>query len=610
MRTQSTDVLIIGAGPAGLMAALVLSMMKVKVRLVDRRLSHEASGQADGIQPRMIEIWESLGIGSELRERSEHVHRMVKKILFPALNGLILELKVTYSPTADRAGIEETQGSDVEHLSTNSEVSILARNDIIEEILEERLKVEGVVVERSGVPISLDVESQDQDPYPVKVKVAWLNEQIIREKNVSQEARGDLESVDGLVEKFECIPAKFVIGCDGGKSWTRRQLGIAMEGNQTDLDWGVVDFTPRTNFPTPRTKNIIQSPLEGFLGYLPRPNGAARVYVMLGEGKEEKVVSGDECKRIIAGKMRRGFAPYEMEIENATWCAIFRVSQRVAKRFSGHGRIFIAGDACHTHSPKAGQGANASMSDTFNLAWKIAYVVRHQARLDILETYEQERRPHSLELIQLDRKIFRLFSGQTIIPTDYTSLWHEQMLFVSGIGLRYSSQLIDSSGQFLAPGLTIGERIPSSEVIRTDDWRPLNLHDICPFDGRFRLFILPGSVLEECNVKRLAAFNSSIAAKGEQHEVLTERLETCIIDNDPSTVVESIPLLRVISGSNDRVYFDRNATSGGVYNIWQIASHGIAFMVRPDAHISSIVAMDEAGICAIKKYFTSWTDLS
>lgn len=129
------------------------------------------------------------------------------------------------------------------------------------------------------------------------------------------------------------------------------------------------------------------------------------------------------------------------------------VAQRVAAKFSKYDKVFIAGDACrkafhslsrvhsiwfsgHVHSPKGGQGANASMSDTYNLgehhptpgkvlitqlAWKIGYVVRGWAKPSILTTYEEERRPHSLEMIDFDRKIFRLFERGTVAPEEYTA---------------------------------------------------------------------------------------------------------------------------------------------------------------------------------------------
>ncbi|KAF7367107.1 Phenol 2-monooxygenase [Mycena sanguinolenta] len=588
MNTSTTDVLIIGAGPAGLMAALVLSLMKVRVRLLDRRLPHEASGQADGIQPRMIEIWESLGIGRDLRDRSEHVHRMA-----------------TYKPTAEGTGIRlASQMDNIPVPSARYQYEILARIDIIEQILAERLKAEGVLVESPVIPISLEVEDKPGDPYPVKINVAQLNPQVLENQKISQEARGSPESFDGLVENFHNISAKFIIGCDGGKSWTRKQLNIAMEGNQTDLDWGVMDFTPRTNFPTPRAKNIIQSPLAGALGYLPRPERAARVYVMLGEGREEREIPRSETINIIAERLRRGFAPYEMEAEDVTWCSIFRVSQRVAERFSGYGRIFIAGDACHTHSPKAGQGANASMSDTFNLAWKLGYVVHQHAKQHILDTYEQERRPHSLKLIELDRKIFRLFGGQTVTPEEYTNLWQEQIMFASGIGIRYNSLLIDNSGQSLSPGLIIGERLPTLEVIRTEDWRPLNLHDICPFNGKFRLFVLPGSILEGHTVARLAEFLYSLSTM----ELPTELLETyLIIDNNTSVAVESIAAAVIWQGGyHNRIFFGQNSNSRGLYSTFGVLGDKIAFLVRPDNHVCAIVPLAEAGTRDIAQYFNSW----
>ncbi|KAJ7656765.1 FAD binding domain-containing protein [Mycena polygramma] len=588
MDRNNTDVVIVGAGPAGLMAALVLASMDVKVRLLDRRLPNETSGQADGIQPRMIEIWESLGLGSDLRERSEHVYRMV-----------------TYVPTANRDGIElKSQMKNIPVPTARYQYEILARIDIIEDLLRAKLRAKGVSVEHLTVPVSLEYDAESRESDPVKISVARLNAQVLQDNNLSQEARGNTEIVEGLVEAVECIAAKFVIGCDGGKSWIRRQLNIPMEGNQTDLDWGVIDFTPQTDFPTPRAKNIIQSPLAGALGYLPRPKGAARAYVMLGEGLAEKTVPAAEAKTIIADKLRRGFAPYRMEIENATWCTIFRASQRVAERFSDGRRIFLAGDACHTHSPKAGQGANASMSDTFNLAWKIGYVVRHAAQQHILDTYEAERRPHSLELIELDRKIFRLFRGQTVAPEEYTRLWQEQIMFASGIGLQYSSVLIDNSGQSLAPGLVIGERLPSLEIIRTDDWRPVNIHDVCLFTGRFHVFLLAGNILEASQVIALETFSRTYVETIE-HGPLSEMLQAhVVIDNDVNAIVETTAIqFLAVGGRYDSVYFGE---ASGLYHKCQVSTKGIAFLVRPDNHVCAIATMDDVGMSAIERYFSSW----
>ncbi|KAF8189004.1 FAD binding domain-containing protein [Pholiota molesta] len=583
---SNVDVLIIGAGPSGLMAGLILTTMNLKVKIIDRRMPNETSGQADGIQPRMLEIWESLGIGKSLREKSEHVYRMV-----------------TYVPNERKDGIKhKSQGLNIPVPSARYQYEVLARIDIIESILGAQLLKNGVSPDYPVVPSSMAISKSPDEEYPIQVNVSWLDEDILKRNKLSQESRSDPALIEGIIKRKDTISTKFVIGCDGGKSWTRKQLHIAMEGEQTDLKWGVIDFTPLTNFPTPRAKNIIQSPLAGALGYLPRPNGTARVYVMLGEGKQADDQNVDAMDTI-SKVLRRGFEPYKMEIQDPTWCSIFQVSQRVAERFSGHGRVFIAGDACHTHSPKAGQGANASMSDTFNLAWKIGYVANGWAKQNILDTYETERKPFSEELIKLDQQIFKLFSGQTVAPQEYMDLWHRQIMFASGIGLRYSSSLINTSGQSLAGKLFIGERLPSMKITRSDDWRPLNLQDIAPFDGKFRLFVLPGDISTRSGIETLHNFGTEFISVLKNVPSLNKLIEVYVlIDNKPSLAIEALELpLAIIHGRYERLFFTQGEDGKSLYG--ELALKPSAILNRPDNHVAALSSLDKKGVRDIESYF-------
>ena len=201
----------------------------------------------------------------------------------------------------------------------------------------------------------------------------------------------------------------------GAHSWVRKTLGITLDGEQTglccplllryvlliigdiciDYIWGVVDMIPETDFPDIRCKTAVHSN-NGSCMIIPREGDLIRLYIQL----SDKDVLDPATRRVDKSKMgpekllevaKKSFHPFEISAKGdfdwwtlyiSMWNAVFwsrpersgliralTVGQRVANQFSVHERVFIAGDACHTHSPKAGQGMNASMNDTHNLGW-------------------------------------------------------------------------------------------------------------------------------------------------------------------------------------------------------------------------------------------------
>jgi len=193
------------------------------------------------------------------------------------------------------------------------------------------------------------------------------------------------------------------------------------------------------------------------------------------------------------------------------WHSVYEIGQRLCSRFdnltaqealSKHPNIFIAGDACHTHSPKAGQGMNVSMQDGFNLAWKLASVLNNTASPSILHTYSTERQKVAQDLINFDREIASMFSARPkttggtnnndgIDPAEFQAFFEKQGLFMAGLGTAYAPSLITSTPahQELAKGFPIGERLHSAPVIRLADAKPIQLGHIVKADGRWRVFI-------------------------------------------------------------------------------------------------------------------------
>ncbi|KAF8065020.1 FAD binding domain-containing protein [Lyophyllum atratum] len=552
--TIQTEVLIIGAGPAGLIAAKALSQLGIDVRIIDKRVPGETAGQADGIQSRMVEIWDSLGMGEELRRSGNPVHRFV-----------------TYGPRDDGEGVQKTaDAANIPLSSARYPYEVLAPIQVIEGIVKKALRLGGVSVEQPVVPQSLEILNSLDEEYPVQVIVHGLNEDYITSHSVSQDARTKLAGTPESIEHIECIRAKYVIGCDGAHSWVRKTLDIPMEGNAVEAEWGVADFTPITDLPTIRAKSVLHSP-GGIVGFVPRPNNTVRAYVQLEMGSKGN--GGDAVQGAIK--------PYKMSFEDITWLNIYRVSHRVAARFSdAQNRVFIVGDACHVHSPKGGQGANTSMTDAYNLSWKLARVLRGQSDPEILATYEEERRAHSLDLIQFDKDLLHAIRSD---PEEYAH----------GIGVRYTSSLSVPFFQDLAPGIIIGERFPSETLIRACDWNPCNTLDLLTFDNKFKLLIFPGDVTTEARMHSLHDFVSELDATsfGEKMDVFTILNQTSL---------DSALDLPVLLTTKNRVYLDAvwgvtgpyaPSPCDGLYARLSISLEGVAVLVRPDSHVSLVVPM-------------------
>ena len=276
-----------------------------------------------------------------------------------------------------------------------------------------------------------------------------------------------------------------------------------MLGDSTDVVWGVMDIYPRTTFPDIRRKCTIHS-ASGNILIVPREGGSlVRFYLELPPGTDAKRVTLAD----LHATAQRIFTQYPMDFAETYWWSAYTVGQRVAENFALANRIFLTGDACHTHSPKAGQGMNVSLQDGYNIGWKLAQVLQGFAPPSLLETYALERGKVARDLIDFDRYFAHLFSSASeVTPREFSEAFIRAGRYTAGLTARYDDSAIVNAGrsrQDRAQGVVVGMRFPSAQVVRFCDAKAMPLVKALPADGRWRIVVFAGDIKDENARKRL-----------------------------------------------------------------------------------------------------------
>lgn len=472
--------------------------------------------------------------------------------------------------------------------------------------LDSLSKYSSIEVERGVLPAELDIDhskSEDYDAYPITVKLRHLGDDEATPFQHSTNVPDGLfrsslakDDTDDLIRKSkgkegttETVRAKYMIGCDGAHSWTRRQLGFHMEGEQTDFIWGVLDIVPITNFPDIRMRCAIHSAESGSVMVIPRENKLVRLYIQLTEVRSagQPVDRSAITPEIILKAAQKIMSPYKLSYDYCDWWTAYQIGQRVGNNFSCDDRVFLAGDAVHTHSPKAGQGMNVSMQDAYNLGWKIGLVVNGIAKRSILKTYQSERRRVAQDLIAFDHRFSRLFSGRPakdaadeagISMSEFKDAFEKGNMFASGLAVDYGASVLvakaeDSADQRdgtdvgpqtnghtngvgkvvgkqeLASNIKMGMRFPSFQVLNQADARPWQFAKFLKSDGRFRVILFAGNLKNTQQFERVQAFGEQLAKPDSfihRHTPPTKRIDSVIeifvIHSAPRREVEFLDL--------------------------------------------------------------------
>jgi 2-polyprenyl-6-methoxyphenol hydroxylase-like FAD-dependent oxidoreductase len=346
---SSTEVLVVGAGPTGLVLALWLTRLNVRVRVIDKTAEAGTTSRAVAVQARTLELYRQIGLADALVEHGWHV--------------LAANLWVTGKKVARAIFGEMGVGL------SPFPYALVFPQDQHERLLIARLAEAGVEVER--------------------------NTELLGFEDTSTSVIARLRRPDGTAET---CTAAYIAGCDGAHSVVREGLGIGFPGGTyahlfyvADVDGSGEALNGELHVALDTTDFLAVFPMDG--------NGRARLVGTMQEAehKNEKLSWNDVSHRVIEW-MR-------IEIRQVNWFSTYRVHHRVANHF-GEGRAFLLGDAAHIHSPVGGQGMNTGIGDAVNLAWKLAAVLQQRADASLLDSYEPERIAFARRLVATTDQAF------------------------------------------------------------------------------------------------------------------------------------------------------------------------------------------------------------
>ncbi|MCP5198750.1 MAG: FAD-dependent monooxygenase [Gammaproteobacteria bacterium] len=591
---QRVDVLIVGAGPTGLtLAAQLAAFPGITTCVVEQKHGPLLVGQADGIACRTMEMFQAFGFAERVAREACWVNETAFWRPDPAAPAHI------------------------------------ARARVIQDVEDGLSEFPHVVLNQARVhDFYLDLMRHAATPVAPAYSRRLLD--LVRDDGAGDHPlTARFEASDPrLPQGLEAVRARYVVGCDGARSAVRQALGRALVGDSANQAWGVMDVLAVTDFPDVRRKAVIQSASQGSMLIIPREGGyMVRLYIELDAlAPDQRVAALQVTPDHLVAAARRILAPYSLDVKQVAWWSVYEIGQRLCARFDDRTddddarepRIFIAGDACHTHSPKAGQGMNVSMQDAFNLGWKLAAVLMRRSPPSLLATYSAERRAVAGELLDFDRRFAALFSarpagasGAGEVPAAFEDYFVQQGRFTAGTATRYPPALLVGPGthQHLATGFTVGMRFHSAPVVRLADARPLQLGHVVRADGRWRLFSFaargergePGSQLGE-----LLAFLADAAASplrrntpaGADIDAVIEVLAVFQQPHRELTVTDLPGLLLPRKGrfglvDYEKAYCPAIEAAADIFDLRGVdREQGCMVVVRPDQYVAHVLPLN------------------
>ena len=379
MNQSPIDLVIIGAGPVGLMCAYLAHRSGLEFVTIDKAPEPTQVGRADALNARTLQLLHIVGLFEQLHPR----------------------------------------GKSCNTSSVWANGRFISRESSWWDNLEGCLHKYFLMIGQAHLENLLEI------------KLNEVGQPVRRSKEVT-DMKIDGDRCVTILSDGERIVSRYVIGADGPKSLVRDCCGIRFNIEKPNLSWHVIDGEVTTTFPKTPDIIVFQNKTSD-VSWIPREGTIDRFYV--------RIDDDDATFEDSVEKINLAIYPHSLSFKTIIWQSKFAVKESVAERFSFENRVFLAGDACHIHSVNGGQGLNTGIADAFNLIWKISRVIKEFDSEIILNTYDAERRPVALSVIESSGELVRA-TKDSLTNThaeDYVKIIARRAGNITGMGIRYGT---------------------------------------------------------------------------------------------------------------------------------------------------------------------------
>jgi phenol 2-monooxygenase len=469
---------------------------------------------------------------------------------------------------------------------TKWDFALVLRQKYQEDIFRNAMKKEGLELE---APVALIDIQLLEDAKPGRYRILATTEH-------------------GETKIKSAIKCRYLVGADGGKSFVRRAMKIPFDGSSSEDKWVRIDGVIETNLPKPRTYCAIESPTHGNVLWAALDHGATRIGFAFTSERQKAYSEFD--KEAAVKEAIAAVKPFSLRFKQVDWWTIYVVGQRIARSFFLHDCIFLAGDACHTHSSGAAQGMNTGIHDAVNLGWKLSLVLQGLASPDLLQSYEAERLPNVRRLIEYDKDISRLMTMQ--LPENWAGdpnadpnevlgrVMAEAATFSSGLGVYYEQDgyLNASTSQtdLILSTVNPGHRAPDVTIQKPGTFEATRLQSQTPNCASFYILLFTGNI--QRTKPQFMSFTKALANVPWLHDSKTPiSLITIISGRVSSSAYEVLGNVTPFG----RVFYDQDDSAHVRYGVDR--EQGGVFVLRPDGWVGMVMKMDGSAGDRLEGYF-------